>query len=76
MPDGEPLCDRCADLRLAASTGWPTLPDPPAPEVIVGPDGRRHFIRYRMLRMPTAVIALAEDPTSCSGTLLIASIAY
>ena len=53
---------------LGRSTGWPTLPDPPAPEVIVGPDGRRHFIRYRMLRMPTAVIALTEELSVPDGS--------
>jgi hypothetical protein len=61
MLDGRPYCDRCADRRLAAITGWPTLPDPPPPEVIVGPDGRHHFIRYRLLRMPGAVVALADE---------------
>jgi hypothetical protein len=61
MLDSEPLCDRCADYRLSVITGWPTLPDPPAPEVIIGPDDRKHLIRYRLLRMPTAVLALAEE---------------
>lgn len=61
MLDGQPYCDRCADRRLAAVTGWPTLPAPPPPDVVIGPDGRRHFIRYRMLRMPGAVIALAAE---------------
>lgn len=65
--DGEPLCDRCADRRLAAITGWPTLPDPPPPEVITGPDGRRHFIRYRLLRMATMVVALAEELGAPTG---------
>jgi hypothetical protein len=59
--DRRPLCDRCADRRLAAATGWPPLPEPPAPEVVVGPDGRRHFVRYRLLRLPGAVLALAEE---------------
>jgi hypothetical protein len=26
-----PLCDRCADKRIAVRTGFPELPDPPAP---------------------------------------------
>jgi hypothetical protein len=59
--DGDPLCDRCADRHLAAIKGWPELPAPPRPEVVVGPDGRSHFIRYRMLRMPGGVVAVAEE---------------
>jgi len=39
--DGTRLCDRCADRRVAAHTGWQELPDPPAPQVVVGPDGTR-----------------------------------
>ena len=56
-----PLCDRCADRRLAAATGWPLLPDPPAPETFVGPDSRTHRIRYRFWRCPTGVVAEAEE---------------
>jgi hypothetical protein len=59
--NSRPFCDRCADQRLAAVTGWPTLPAPHPAEVIIGPDRRRHFVRYRMLRMPGAVVALAEE---------------
>jgi hypothetical protein len=59
--DGMTLCDRCADRRLAAATGWPELPQPPKPEVLVGPDGRRHEMTYRLLRMPGAIRAVAEE---------------
>jgi len=68
--DNQPLCDRCADRRLAAITGWPILPRLPAAEVIVGPDRERHFVRYRMLRMPGGVMALAEEMGSASGSKL------
>lgn len=52
---GDPLCDPCADRRLAASTGLPLLPDPPAP--IELPDGRgvRHRFRFRVWRAITGV---------------------
>jgi hypothetical protein len=40
MIGGEgPLCDRCADERIASATAWPTLGDPPPPDVFRGPDG-------------------------------------
>jgi hypothetical protein len=54
-------CDPCADQHLANATGWPTLPTPPPAEVIIGPDKGRHFVRYRVLRMPGGVVALAEE---------------
>ncbi len=59
--DGQLLCDRCADQRLAAVTGWPELPAPPPPEVITGPDGRRHTILYRIMRWPGGPSANAEE---------------
>ncbi len=59
--NNRPYCDRCADERLAAVTGWPTLPTPPPAEVIIGPDKKRHFVRYRFLRMPGGVVGLAEE---------------
>ena len=58
---GEPLCDRCHDVRVSAETGWPRLPDPPAPETISGPDGRRHKIAYRLWRSPTGLVIEAEE---------------
>src|SRR5438128_2140367 len=59
--NNRPFCDRCANQRLAAVTGGPILPAPHPAEVVIGPDRRRHFVRYRMLRMPGAVVALAEE---------------
>lgn len=59
--NNRPYCDRCADQHLANATGWPTLPAPPPAEVIIGPDKKRHFVRYRTLRMPGGVVALAEE---------------
>lgn len=56
-----PLCDRCADRRLAEATGWPQLPEPPPPETLVGPDSRVHRMRYRFWRGPTGVVAEAEE---------------
>lgn len=65
--DNRPYCDRCVDRRLAGLTGWPLLPDPPAAEVIVGPDGQEHLIRYRLLRTPARVLVLAEEVRATSG---------
>jgi hypothetical protein len=59
--DGTRLCERCADRRVAARTGWPELPDPPAPQVVVGPDGRTHTMRIRLHRAPTGVAAEAVE---------------
>lgn len=56
-----PLCDRCFDARIAASSGYPRLPEPPAPESIVGPDGRRHQIAYRVWRSPGGIAVEAEE---------------
>ncbi len=65
-----PLCDRCADRRLAAATGFPQLPEPPAPVVITGPDGRAHRLRYRISRAPTGIslrLLEHEDPAALGG---------
>ncbi len=56
-----PLCDRCFDARIAASTGWPRLPEAPEPETIAGPDGRLHRIVYRLWRSPGGVAVEAEE---------------
>jgi hypothetical protein len=56
-----PLCDRCFDFRVAASTGWPHLPEPPAPETIAGPDGRLHRMLYRLWRSPGGVVVEADE---------------
>lgn len=56
------FCGRCADLRIAELTGWPTLPEPPPPLAITGPDRRQHILRYRLWRAPTGIsVDLIED---------------
>jgi len=56
-----PLCDRCFDVRIAETTGWSRLPEPPPPESIAGPDGRVHRIEYRIWRSPGGVVVEAEE---------------
>ena len=66
--DAVPLCDRCYDARIAASQDWPRLPEPPAPETITGPDGRRHRIVYRVWRSPGGIaVEAAEDDRASDG---------
>ena len=66
--EGTPLCDRCFDARIAASHGWPRLPEPPAPETIAGPDGRRHRIVYRLWRSPGGIaVEAGEGDRSSDG---------
>src|SRR5215207_1165214 len=63
-----PLCDRCLDARIAASHGYPRLPEPPAPETIAGPDGRRHQIVYRLWRSPGGIaVEAGEGDRSSDG---------
>ncbi len=59
--DGRVLCEGCLDRQLSAATGWPRLPPPPRPKIVVGPDGQRHLIQYRLLRMPGGITAVAEE---------------
>lgn len=59
--DGDHLCDRCADRRIAHHTGYPELPDPPAPTVLVGVDGQPIALRFRLWRAPTGVEMELED---------------
>lgn len=59
--NGEALCDRCLDERVAARTGLPRLPDPPPAEVLTGPDGRTHSFRFRLWRSTTGVVAEAHE---------------
>lgn len=61
------LCDRCADTYISARTGYPRLPDPPAPEEIVGPDGVSHVMSYRLFRSPAGVSATAEEEDPVDG---------
>ncbi|MCI0581647.1 MAG: hypothetical protein L0227_01930 [Chloroflexi bacterium] len=66
--EGTPLCDRCFDARIARSHGWPRLPEPPAPETIVGPDGRRHRVVYRLWRSPGGIaVEAGEGDRSSDG---------
>jgi hypothetical protein len=56
------LCDPCLDERIAAATGMPRLPAAPGPVEVVGGDGRRHVLRYRLWRAPTGVsVRLVEE---------------
>jgi hypothetical protein len=58
-----PLCDSCFDARISAATEFPRLPDPPAPILVTGPDGRAHRMRLRLVRNPGGVCAEAvEEP--------------
>ncbi|HEY5251394.1 MAG TPA: hypothetical protein VIJ09_07025 [Acidimicrobiales bacterium] len=59
--DGDHLCDRCADRRIAHHTGYPELPDPPSPMVLSAVDGRRITLRFRLRRAPTGVEMELED---------------
>lgn len=55
------VCDRCFDVRIAARTGMPCLPDPPAPLVVQSPDGKRHRLQYRIWRAPTGIEVQLEE---------------
>ena len=66
--DAVPLCDRCHDNRISEATGWPRLPEPPAPETITGPDGRRHLMVYRVWRSPAGIVVeVSEGDRSFEG---------
>ncbi len=57
-----PLCDGCFDERISAATGWPRLPAPPAPVVVVaGADRRQHRLRFRLWRTPGGISAEAIE---------------
>lgn len=63
-----PLCDHCFDARISAEHGWPRLPEPPAPEAITGPDGRRHQVAYRLWRSPGGIaVEAGEGDRSSDG---------
>lgn len=57
------FCDSCANRRLAELSGFPALPDAPAPETFSGPDGREHLMCYRLFRCPTGILAEVEEYT-------------
>lgn len=62
------LCDRCADRHVAELTGFPLLPDPPAPVVLSGVDGRAHRLVFRLLRGPVGIsVELAETGVRREG---------
>lgn len=62
LNDEGPLCDPCLDERIAAVTGMQRLPLAPPPVEIVGGDGRRHVLRYRLWRAPTGIsVRLVEE---------------
>lgn len=61
---GIPLCDRCADKRIARLTGHPELPEPPPPLTLVDSAGQRHVLRHRIWRAPTGIeVELEEQGT-------------
>lgn len=64
-----PLCDRCSDDRVAASTGFPRLPGAPPPAEIADADGTSRTMIYRLFRGPAGISArLAEqDPPPDGG---------
>ncbi len=56
------LCDRCFNDRVSAATGLPRLaPAPVEPVVLTGADGRRHRLRYRVMRAPVGVEVRLEE---------------
>ena len=55
-----PLCDGCADRRVAKLTGLPELGPPPAAFDLTGPDGR-HRMQPRPWRAPTGIVVELEE---------------
>lgn len=64
-----PLCDRCFDDRISASTGLPRLPDPPGPVAIADSGGTPHTMVYRLCRGPAGISArlVEHDPPPHGG---------
>jgi hypothetical protein len=64
-----PLCDRCFDDRIVASTGLPRLPDAPPSVAIADADGTPHTMIYRLSRGPAGIsVRLVEhDPPPDGG---------
>ncbi|HEX2275277.1 MAG TPA: hypothetical protein VHG90_15525 [Acidimicrobiales bacterium] len=58
---GTPLCDGCADHRVAELTGLPELGPPPPAFVLTGPDGHRHRMQPRPWRAPTGIVVELEE---------------
>ncbi|MDP9403155.1 MAG: hypothetical protein M3P85_07420 [Actinomycetota bacterium] len=64
---GTPLCDGCADRRVARLTGLPELGPPPAAFVLTGPDGRSHRMQPRPWRAPTGIVVELEETGVAPG---------
>jgi hypothetical protein len=64
-----PLCDRCFDDRIVQGTGWPRLPDAPAPVAVADADGALHTMIYRLSRGPAGISArlIERDPPPDGG---------
>lgn len=58
---GVDLCDACYDGRVSELTGRSPVGPAPAPLVLVGPDGRAHELRFRVLRGPAGIEARLEE---------------
>lgn len=59
---GDSLCDRCADRRMAAVTGFPLLPDPPPPVDLADGVGVPRRFRFRVWRAVTGIeVELVEE---------------
>jgi hypothetical protein len=56
-----PLCDGCADRRVARITGLPELGPPPPPFVLNGPEGKHHRMQPRPWRAPTGIVVELEE---------------
>lgn len=68
LADVGSFCDRCADRHVAELTGFPMLPEPPEPIVLVGPDDRTHRMVFRLWRAPTGTaVELVETDVPGEG---------
>ncbi len=62
-----PLCDGCADRRVARITGMPELgPSHPA-FVLSGPEGTHHRMQPRRWRAPTGIVVELEEVGVSTG---------
>lgn len=62
-----PLCDGCADRRVARITGMPELGPPPPAFVLSGPDGEHHRMQPRPWRAPTGIVVELEEVGAPTG---------
>jgi hypothetical protein len=65
--DDTPLCDGCADRRVARITGLAELGPPPPAFVLTGPDGKRHRMQPRPWRAPTGIVVELEEVGAPTG---------